>query len=97
MLGGIRMSVESRMDEFEKVSDKKTAQDVSRRMQEFEQVDKSQKYPSKDKSGTLPYGIKRLRPCPECGETMEIHEIKEDEAVYHCKSCGNKLTLAIEK
>ena len=91
------MSVESRMDEFTKVSDKKNAQDVSGRMSEFEPVDKSQKYSSKDKASTLPYGIKCTRPCPECGEFMEIQEIKEKEAIYYCKTCGKIQSVLIEK
>ena len=66
------MSVESRMGEFEKVSDKENTQDVSKRMDEFEQVDRTQKKFSKDKFGILPYGMKKIRPCPNCGEIMEI-------------------------
>lgn len=89
------MSVESRMDEFAKVSDKNMAQDVSGRMAEFEQVDKTQKYPSKDKVGALPYGIKPLRPCTECGEVMELQEIKGESAIYYCKSCDKQVSVAV--
>lgn len=89
------MSVESRMDEFEKVSDKQKAHDVSGRMAEFEQVDKTQKHTDKDKNSTLPYGIKRLRPCPECGEFMEIQEIRENKATYYCQGCKKTIDILI--
>ena len=91
------MSVETRMDEFEKVSDKKDIHDVSSRMAEFEQVDKGSKHSSKDKFGTLPYGIKRVRPCLECGEFMEIQEIKEKEAIYYCKHCDKTISITTVK
>ncbi|MBE6024865.1 MAG: hypothetical protein E7231_17075 [Cellulosilyticum sp.] len=91
------MSVESRMDEFEKVSDKKNTHDVSGRMEEFEQVDKRNKYIDKDKTGVLPYGIKRLKSCPVCGEFMEIQEIKEKDALYYCKGCQKVVTFSVEK
>ena len=89
------MSIESRMDEFERVSNKKIATDVTGRMEEFEPVDKDQKLPAKEKIITLPYGVKRLKACLTCGEMMEIREFKEDEVVYICKSCGQKITFPI--
>lgn len=89
------MSIESRMDEFERVSNKKIATDVTGRMEEFEPVDKDQKLPAKEKISTLPYGVKRLKACLTCGEMMEIREFKEDEVIYICKSCGQKITLPI--
>lgn len=93
----MKMSVESRMGEFEKVSDKENNQDVSKRMDEFEQVDRTQKKFSKDKFGILPYGMKKIRPCPNCGEIMEIEEIKEKEAIYYCKACNLTKSILIEK
>ena len=65
------MNVESRMDEFEKVSHKTTKQDVKERMGEFDPVDKVQKQLTKEKSSTLPYSLKRYKTCPHCGEFME--------------------------
>lgn len=89
------MSIESRMDEFERVSNKKKVTDVTGRMEEFDSVDKDQKLPTKEKTSTLPHGVKRLKACSACGEMMEIREFKEYEVIYICKSCGQKLTLAI--
>lgn len=91
------MRVEFRMEEFEKVSHKGTAQDVTERMAEFEVVDKVAKYPSKEKSGTLPYGVKRFKMCAQCGEIMEIHELDEKEVTYCCKSCGQRMVLEINE
>lgn len=89
------MSIESRMDEFERVSNKKVVTDVTGRMGEFEPVDKNQKLPTKEKTSTLPYGVKRLKTCVVCGEMMEIREFKEHEVIYICKSCGQKIALPI--
>jgi len=89
------MSIESRMDEFEKVSSKKLATDISERMEEFEPIEKDKNLPTKGKTSTLPYGVKRFKTCVMCGEIMEIHEFKEQEVVYTCKSCGQKVTLPI--
>ncbi len=89
------MSIESRMDEFEKVSNKKLMTDISGRMEEFEPVDKDKNLPTKEKTSTLPYGVKRFKSCALCGEIMEIHEFKEEEVSYICKSCGQKITLPI--
>lgn len=89
------MSIETRMDEFEKVSNKEQPQDVSNRMAEFEAVDKYQKKLSKEKYSTLPYGIKRYKTCPQCDEIMEIHEIKGANVIYKCKTCHqNMVTTA---
>ena len=46
------MNVESRMDEFEKVSHKATNQDVEGRMDEFKTADKTQKHLIKEKSSS---------------------------------------------
>lgn len=89
------MSIESRMDEFERVSNKKVMTDIAGRMEEFETVDKTKNLPTKEKTSTLPYGVKRFKTCAACGEVMEIHEFKEQEVVYTCKSCGQKVTLPI--
>lgn len=88
------MNVESRMAEFEKVSDKQNPQDVSERMKEFEQVDKEIKCPVKNKEAALPYGIKRIRICDTCGEFMEIQEIKEKQAIYYCPNCDKTVTIS---
>lgn len=91
------MNVESRMDEFEKVSHKATNQDVEGRMDEFKTADKTQKHLIKEKSSsTLPYGLKRYKTCPNCGEFMEIDELKETEAIYSCKSCKQKMNIKIK-
>lgn len=90
------MNVESRMDEFEKVSHKATKQDIKERMGEFDPVDKVQKQLTKEKSSTLPYGLKRYKTCPHCGEFMEIHELKETEAIYICKSCEQRTTIKMK-
>lgn len=91
------MSIESRMDEFEKVSHKTTEQDVKERMEEFDPVDKVQKKLTKEKTSTLPYGLKRYKTCPHCGEFMEIHELKETEATYLCKNCKQRTTVKIKE
>ena len=81
------MSIEKRMQDFEKVSEKQTAsEDVSKRMDEFDKVAES-KQASGDKTGALPYGLKRFRPCPHCGEFMEIQEYITGGASYLCKAC----------
>ncbi len=89
------MSVESRMDEFLKVADKQNIRDVSGRMSEFEQVEKVTQYPSKDRFGTLPYGIKKVKSCPDCGEFIEIQEIKDNTAIYFCEACGKNIYIAL--
>ena len=89
------MSIESRMDEFEKVAHKKSVTNVEGRMEEFETVTKEKKLSSKEKISTLPYGVKRFKACTACEEMMEICEFKEHEVVYICKSCGQKVTLAV--
>ena len=81
------MKIESRMDEFEKIADKKPVEDVKKRMAEFEQVDRTISSASSDKESTLPFGLKRYKTCPYCGEIMEIHEISSQKAVYRCKTC----------
>lgn len=91
------MNVESRMDEFSKVSHKQNLQDVSDRMEEFEPIEKVSKYSSKDKYGTLPYGIKPIKCCPECGEFMDIHEIKDNQAIYYCMGCSKTISIVTEK
>lgn len=90
------MNVESRMDEFEKVANKEEAHDVSELMAEFEKVNKAHAEGSKDKQGTLPFGIKSRKPCPECGDFMEIKEIKEDKALYYCKTCRETVVISVE-
>ena len=89
------MSVESRMDEFKKVSNNKVMQDVSGRMEGFEKTKKLKKDNLKDKFGALPYGIKGVKPCPQCGEFMEIEEIKEKKAIYLCKNCHQSFEVIL--
>lgn len=89
------MSIESRMDEFEKISHKKGVTDVEGRMEEFETIEKEKKLPTKEKISTLPYGMKRFKVCTACDEMMEISEFKEHEVIYICKSCGQKITIAV--
>ena len=89
------MSIESRMEEFEKVSHKKEAADVKERMEEFETIDKDKKTQDKEKESTLPYGVKRFKVCTACDEMMEISEFKAHEVIYICKACGQKMTLTI--
>lgn len=91
------MSIESRMDEFERVSNKKLVQDVPKCMDEFEPVDKTPILPIKEKNSTLPYGIKRFKTCPSCGEFMEIHELKDGEAIYQCRTCDKNVSVLINK
>ncbi len=87
-VGGMIMSIEKRMQDFEKVSEKHLdAEDVSKRMEGFEKVPADTKHISHDKTGSLPYGLKRFRPCPYCGEFMEIQEFIADGATYLCGSC----------
>ncbi|WP_069999671.1 hypothetical protein [Cellulosilyticum sp. I15G10I2] len=82
------MSIEKRMQDFEKVSEKNlTSEDVSKRMAEFDKVASETKHHSNDKTGSLPYGLKRYRPCPQCGEFMEIQEFAADAATYLCSTC----------
>lgn len=88
------MNVDSRMDEFEKIEHKIKNQDVKGRMEEFKNVDKMQKQDFKDKAtSTLPHGVKRYRTCEECGDSMEIEELKEAEAIYYCKTCKQKVSI----
>ena len=91
------MSIESRMDEFKKVPHKEVKQDIDGRMEGFEAVYKGQKQEPKEKNSTLPYGYKRYKTCPHCGEIMEIHELKETEAIYICKDCKQIATIEIIK
>ncbi len=82
------MSIEKRMQDFEKVSEKNGAsENVSKRMAEFNKVIGETKHHSSDKTGLLPFGLKRNRPCPHCGEFMEIQEVTADDATYLCGSC----------
>lgn len=91
------MSIDSRMDEFKKVAHKVKDQDVKGRMEEFKIVDKAQKEDIKEKAtSTLPHGLKRYRNCLECGEIMEIEELKETEAIYYCKSCNQKISVKVK-
>lgn len=92
-----KMSIESRMDEFERVSNKKLIQDVPECMDEFESVDKGHILPIKEKTSTLPYGVKRFKTCPSCGEFMEIHELKGEEAIYHCHTCDKHISILINE
>lgn len=90
------MSIEKRMQEFEKVSDKQlTTEDVTKRMEEFNKVLEDTKNTSHDKTGSLPYGLKRFRPCPYCGEFMEIQEVTADGGVYQCSSCSKTSKIEI--
>lgn len=92
--GGKVMNIDSRMDEFEKVQHKSKNQDIEGRMEEFKSVDKMQKEDFKDRStSTLPHGVKRYRTCRECGDTMEIEELKDTEALYYCKTCKKKVGI----
>lgn len=70
---------------------------VEFRMDEFEKVfQKDKNRDSKEKSSTLPYGVKRFKTCPYCNEIMEIDQLKEKEVIYYCKSCAKKHTLVID-
>ena len=89
------MSIESRMEEFEKVSHKKEVTNVKERMEGFETIDKDKKIETKEKVSTLPYGVKRFKVCTACDEMMEISEFKTHEVVYICKACGQKMTLTV--
>lgn len=83
------MSIEKRMQDFEKVSQKQsTAEDVDSRMEEFEKVIGDTKHVSSEKTGSLPYGLKRYRPCPYCGEFMEIQEVTKNGGTYLCNACN---------
>jgi len=82
------MSIEKRMQDFEKISEKQQGvEDVPKRMEEFDKVTADKKRLSNDKTGSLPYGLKRYRPCPHCGEFMEIQEVMKDGATYLCNAC----------
>jgi formamidopyrimidine-DNA glycosylase len=83
------------MEEFEKIAEKQvTPKEVSERMAEFDKVAGASKRTGGDKTGTLPYGLKRYSPCPRCGEFMEIQEVKET-AVYLCKGCNKISTVEL--
>lgn len=91
------MNIDRRMDEFEKVEHKVKEQDVKGRMEEFKTVDKMAKVENKEKStSTLPHGAKRYKTCLECGDMMEIDELKEDEAIYLCKTCKRKVSVKVK-
>jgi hypothetical protein len=86
--GGVIMSIEKRMQDFEKISEKQlTTEDVSKRMEEFDKVQEDTKRVSREKTGSLPYGLKRYSPCPYCGEFMEIQEVNDKDAAYLCDYC----------
>ena len=87
------MSIESRMDEFEKVSHNKEKKDIKKRMDEFEEVAKHQGSSSKEKSASLPYGLKRYNTCPYCGEFMEIDEVQGRVGTYKCTKCKKEATI----
>ena len=87
------MSIESRMDEFEKVSHKEEKKDVKQRMDEFEEVANKQGSSSKEKSASLPYGLKRYNTCPYCGEFMEIDEVQGRKGAYKCLSCKKEAII----
>lgn len=88
------MSIEKRMQEFEKVSQKpESVEDVTKRMEEFEKVPGAVKQGTHEKTGTLPFGLKRFRPCPHCSEFMEIYEVKKDGADYFCKNCSKVVNV----
>ena len=86
------MNIESRMDEFKKVADKKMVHEeqIRLRMNEFEEVPRKIKFSkdSKEKESELPYGLKRYILCPNCEEIIEIHDMKEKEAIYRCHHCN---------
>ena len=65
-------------------------------MESFETVQKVARPSIKDKSGTLPYGYKRYKTCPHCGEIMEIYELKEAEAIYICKDCKQRTAIEMK-
>lgn len=91
------MSIEKRMQDFQKVSDKNFApEDVSKRMEDFDKVKESVQPQKEDKTGNLPYGFKRYRPCPKCSEIMEIQELIADKATYVCGSCHEIFKLTID-
>lgn len=85
------MSIESRMDEFTKVSEKGAKEDVRVRMDEFEPVPEHQKFSTKEKNSALPFGFKRFKTCPTCNEFMEIQEVKGHEAIYKCEVCNKEV------
>lgn len=91
------MRIQDRMDEFKKVSNRDTHQKVEERMKDFNQVIKETKEKQEEKESALPYGFKRYRACPECGEFMEIHSIKDKKAFYCCHHCGNKASYSAGK
>jgi len=91
------MKIEDRMGDFEKVADKVLAKDdkeVKERMTDFEAVTKGKEHDKGD--STLPFGLKRYKTCPECGEFMEIHKIEEGKAIYRCKNCEKEIHQEIE-
>ena len=90
------MSIETRMDEFQKVADKVEVEkeSINERMNEFETTEKKNKKSSK-RASALPYGLKEHRPCPFCGEHMTISEVKENEAEYICQNCKKQVTVTL--
>lgn len=91
------MKIEDRMGDFEKVADKLPTQDdavIKTRMMDFEVVSREKEQYKGD--STLPYGLKRYKECPSCGEFMEIHKIEERKAVYRCKSCEKEVSQSID-
>lgn len=91
------MNIESRMDEFKKVADKimTNEEQIRVRMNEFEEVPRKSQC-SKEKESELPYGLKRYILCPHCEEIMEIHEVKEKEAIYRCQHCNQDFKIQYE-
>lgn len=90
------MKIQDRMDEFEKVADKKIVPHTEQRMADFDKVEKeTNKETNKETikhKDNLPYGIKRYKTCPKCGEIMEIYSIEDKKAIYNCHYCGHKMS-----
>ena len=85
------------MKEVEIEVDRRKKMSIESRMDEFEPVDKGHTLPTKEKTSTLPYGVKRFKTCPSCGEFMEIHELKGEEAIYHCHTCDKNISILINE
>ncbi len=69
-------------------------QDITRRMEGFEEVRKKKDNNEKRKTGSLPYGHKRYKNCKNCGEVMEISSMDNEIAIYICRNCGETLKVA---
>lgn len=91
------MGIESRMDGFKKVGSKEYVEDVQERMKDFEEVDRHKGHEIEYKQSTLPFGLKKYKNCPHCGEFMEIEAIETKEVIYRCKHCKAQVVQEIDK